>query len=407
MQMVMIADDITGTFDTGIQFAKRGVHMQVLIGSQVTEKTVIPSGVEVLAIDAETRHMTGKEAYQETWRLASWARKNGAEGAYIKTDSGLRGNIAAAFQAAMDVWQTDYAVFAPAYPAMGRKTVGGVQYIDGVPLHRSVYGADPFNPVSVSDITALFECQGMHAESCTIQTGRMPGIKPAVAVFDASSDEELRQIADSMASQGKLQVCGGCAGFAAVLAERLPVLAREPSRLNERPLFVVCGSISRVSLAQLDQQEERGALRVHLTQQQLLSESYWDTEEANRWLDTLFLRLDEKRNVLVDSCRAELPKETVEQARPQIAKNLGAMILRMIHRGAGSRYTPFIIGGDTLMGFLEQLGVSVITLLDEPLPGVVMFQIEQSGKRVTMLSKSGSFGTGNLIDELLRKVNEA
>ena len=84
-----------------------------------------------------------------------------------------------------------------------------------------------------------------------------------------------------------------------------------------------------------------------------------------------------------------------------------AMILRMIHRGAGSRYTPFIIGGDTLMGFLEQLGVSVITLLDEPLPGVVMFQIEQSGKRVTMLSKSGSFGTGNLIDELLRKVNEA
>ena len=36
-----------------------------------------------------------------------------------------------------------------------------------------------------------------------------------------------------------------------------------------------------------------------------------------------------------------------------------------------------------------------------------MFQIEQSGKRVTVLSKSGSFGTGNLIDELLRKVNEA
>ena len=60
-----------------------------------------------------------------------------------------------------------------------------------------------------------------------------------------------------------------------------------------------------------------------------------------------------------------------------------------------------IIGGDTLAGFLDQLGTTEVSLGGEVSTGVVMFSVSVNGRRVSMLSKSGGFGNETLLGDVI------
>ena len=49
--------------------------------------------------------------------------------------------------------------FLPAYPQVGRTTVGGVHLVNGVPVAESVFGQDPFEPVRHSSVAELIAAQ--------------------------------------------------------------------------------------------------------------------------------------------------------------------------------------------------------------------------------------------------------
>ena len=414
MRMVVLADDITGAFDTGIQFAKRNASVLVVTGDHAPAEQ-FRQARDVLVVDAETRHMPPAQAREETKRLAALAYANGAEYLYIKTDSGLRGNIAQAFAGAMEAWEADFAAFAPAYPAMNRLTVDGVQLIDDVPLALSVYGSDLFNPVSASSVANLFAGSGLYAVNCVPGAWQEPQAAPAVGIFDVSKDDDFYRIAQDLRKAGRLRITGGCAAFAAVLADFLYFGdgCRHGVAL-EKPLLTICGSLNPISLRQLDWDERHGGLRIHLRREQLLAPEYLDTPEGVSWLAQLRERLDGRRNVALDSCGAVLvDAETddgdVEGTRSRVAKRLGEVIASLIRMRVDDLYLPFIIGGDTLMGFLRRMGNPEITLVDEIVPGVVMFLLRQQGREIQMLSKSGGFGDDALLVEMgggmLRKVS--
>lgn len=405
MRMVVLADDITGAFDTGIQFAKRNASVLVVTGDHAVEERFRQAG-DVLVVDAETRHMLPGQARKETNRLAQLAYKNGAEYLYIKTDSGLRGHIAQAFAGAMEAWEADFAAFAPAYPAMNRITVDGVQLIDNVPLALSVFGSDLFNPVSASRVANLFTGSGLLAMNCIPGAWQEPQAAPTVGIFDVSKDEDFYRIAKELDRTGRLRITGGCAAFAAVLADYLNFgdLRRRNVPL-EKPLLTICGSLNPISLRQLDWDEHHGGLRIHLRREQLLTPEYLDTPEGISWLAELREQLDGRRNVALDSCGAVLidmqtDGEGVEVTRGRVAKRLGEVIASLIHMRVDHRYLPFIIGGDTLMGFLRRMGNPEVKLVDEIAPGVVMFHLRQQGREILMLSKSGGFGDDALLGEI-------
>ena len=56
---------------------------------------------------------------------------------YKKTDSTLRGNIAAELRALADLFPTWRIGYAPAYPALGRTVKNGVLYVDDVPVSET------------------------------------------------------------------------------------------------------------------------------------------------------------------------------------------------------------------------------------------------------------------------------
>ena len=158
VKLLMIADDFTGALDTGVQFAVRGARTCV-VTDPAYDFSQTKAETEVLVLDVETRHLTPEAAYQRVFRAVRDALGAGFTCIYKKTDSALRGNVGAELTAVLDAAGADRLAFLPALPKMNRVTRGGVHYIDGVPVAESVFGRDPFEPVTASSVEEIIAAQ--------------------------------------------------------------------------------------------------------------------------------------------------------------------------------------------------------------------------------------------------------
>ena len=103
--------------------------------------------------------------------------------------------------------------FLPAFPKMNRITRNGIHYIDGVPVHESVFGKDPFEPVADSYIPEILKGD---VPVTVVRNMKDWKRAPGIMVYDASTDQELMEFGKFLMKKGELTVMAGCAGFAGV-----------------------------------------------------------------------------------------------------------------------------------------------------------------------------------------------
>ena len=158
MRLVVLSDDFTGALDTGVQFAGTGVETVV---TTLHADGSLPAAQRctVLVVDTESRHLTAEAAGARVRDTVLRIRHGIGVDAqaelpgdprilwYKKTDSLLRGNIGSELAALMDAAGGGELAFVPAFPATGRTTTGGVQYLDGVPIDRTPFAPDQLNPI--------------------------------------------------------------------------------------------------------------------------------------------------------------------------------------------------------------------------------------------------------------------
>ncbi|ECE6833897.1 four-carbon acid sugar kinase family protein, partial [Salmonella enterica] len=90
MKMIVIADDFTGSNDTGVQLAKKGARTEVMLSaSQKPSRRA-----DVLVINTESRAMPADQAASAVYAaLSPWCETSPAPLVYKKIDSTFRGNI--------------------------------------------------------------------------------------------------------------------------------------------------------------------------------------------------------------------------------------------------------------------------------------------------------------------------
>lgn len=406
MRLTVIADDLTGALDTGVQFANTQVQVAVVLGAEYIESREDSFEADVVVVDAEVRHVTPERTYEICSAVAARAMDNGTDILYIKTDSGLRGNIGAMMQAALDKAETGFAAFAPALPGMNRITRGGIQYVDGQPISESVFGKDPFEPVRASRVSDLFaECRAAVREYPLGGRYRTTELEETtIGVFDAEREEDLLAVAEHLKTTGQFRVLGGCAGFAAALRSCLGMDAPPaPRPCLDAPLLVVCGSLNPITKRQLDYAAGCGSIRVSLNPHQL-REGYFDTPESGEFLAQLERLMRGGRDILIDTLGDD--GKCARTLRDTTARQLGILVKRLLESRASRWYLPMVIGGDTLLGAIQQLPCSAIRPRGEAAPGVVLFEVPLSAEESRwMLSKSGGFGQEDLFAEIRRNMN--
>lgn len=404
IDLAIIADDLTGALDTGVQFSRKGAEVSLLPMHRLSPENLASRG-GVLVLDSEIRHARPEDAYARVLSLARSLRDAGVSMLYIKTDSGLRGNIGAAITAALHATGAAFLPFIPAFPAMRRITRGGVHYVDGLPIDQSVFGRDPFTPVRSSHVKDLFA--GMDVPVTNIPRGAAFAAEKGVGIYDAETEADLRDIGGKLLAQG-VQVFAGCAGFAAVLAERLPPARRarifSPPR---KPLLVISGSLSPITQRQIEYGAMRGWPRRSLSSEQLLEDHWPDSAGGRRWLDDFAALLEGEAPVLLDTgegiSRDGAEKEILRQ---RIARRPGQILRRLLERDALQNRIPLIIGGDTLLGCMEALEGQELLPLWELEPGVVLSLLRRAGETLWLISKSGGFGEADVLERIISRLEE-
>lgn len=396
-RLLVIADDMTGALDTSVQFSMNGAKVSMISPDRLS----VPEDANVLVADAETRHLAPEKACLITEQLVRWGDREGIPHFYIKTDSGLRGNIGPALKGAMNALDAEMAAFAPAYPKMKRVTRNGCQYVDGVPIAESVFGFDPVNPVRFSDVSRLIEWDGLRIRSLRREDPVIRPESPTVYLFDAETEHDLVRIRNQLKLCEGLRLTAGCAAFAKALipAFGLPEKEINPPVITS-PLLVMCGSLNPITRNQIRFAAERGAWHRTLRSASLFS-ARWMEEFA-----PLFRQIREQMRlgseILLDTDGETVGKDPVETSK-LIAQKMGSLVKHLLSFEEIARYTPMIIGGDTLMGFLSQVNVQNLEIEGEAAPGVVVFQVRCGDVPVRMMSKSGGFGPETLLDDVVSR----
>lgn len=409
VKLLIISDDFTGALDTGVQFAARGAETRV-----VTDPAYeyAQTDAEVLVMVAETRHLSPEQAYDVVFRAAQTAWEVGVPYIYKKTDSALRGNIGSELSAVMDACGIETMPFLPAFPKMNRVTVEGVHYVDGVPVAQSIFGKDPFEPVTDSAVAAIIARQSAAPVVIHSAADSVAWTSPGIQVYDAETDGDLARIAQGLGREG-LRLSAGCAGFATALANLLELDGQTPQMplLPER-FFVACGSMNPVTLRQMRRAEQSGFAHIHLEPVQKLEPGWLESGDCARkiriWLDQLRASgrcvLDVNDPLGVDDTEryARAHGLTTEDMRVRISTQLAQLMKRLLDGGLEA--TILCTGGDTLLALMRAVDVAELTPIRELATGTVLTQFIYKDKPYYMMSKSGGFGTPDLFCELAELV---
>jgi D-threonate/D-erythronate kinase len=356
----LIADDLTGTLDTAAGFT--GLCGPIPVAwPELLPRMPPGDGAGCLALDTGTRELAADAAGRIVGALAP--RLAGADIAFKKVDSLLRGPWAAELAAVLETGAWARCVVAPAFPYQGRRTADGRQF---------VRRGDGWDPVS-ADIAAALRAVGVPARRAAVADGPVPG----VAVYDAASDADLARVAD-LGRAGPVLWCGS-GGLAAALARDAGIPGDD--RLAG-PVLGLFGSDRPETAAQL------AACGGH---HHVLAPDDPDPARA------LAARLARDGVALTSLA---LPAGTArEAAAARIAATFAGIVAALPRPG-----TLLVAGGETLKALCLALGVARLDVTGQISPGLPR-SILRGGRwdGLPVISKSGAFGTDGVWRDLLHR----
>lgn len=408
-KLLIIADDFTGALDTGVQFACEGIKTRVLLYDE-KEDLIKNDDTQVLVIDAETRHLPKEEAYNIVYSIVKKSKDEKIPYIYKKTDSALRGNIGSELKALIDGSNSKVLPFIPAFPKMNRITKNGVHYIDGVIVEESVFGKDPFEPVKYSLVKDIINSQE-NIKTTELQVSDILNteVQDGIIIYDAQRDEDLITIGEQLKEKNICNIIAGCAGFAAILPKLLELSGDVCTNINlDEKLLVVCGSVNPITKSQLEYAQKYGFKRIHLNSKQKVQAGYWDSEEGLEELKKLKYYCENSKCCILDSNDkdndnatfkyAKSKGKSVEEVRSTISKTMGYVLKNLLEQDINS--TLLVTGGDTLLGFMKQIGINELIPICELMPGCVLTKMKYKNKIYHVISKSGGFGPNSLIKDI-------
>lgn len=363
-RVAVLADDLTSAGDGAAPFRRGGHPARVLLSGSPLAGHGQEDGV--LAVDLGSRLLdeAGAEA-----RTREAARALSGAGLLLKTvDSTLRGHVAAEIRAAWEGSGRRAVVVAPAFPAEGRTTRDGVQYVRDVRVDESDFARDPAHPVRTADLARLLP------DAVQVDAARPESLAELVAsgglfVCSAETDADLDRIVAAVPDHRSV-LWVGSPGLAAALARHhaLPGRGADAAELPYavRPLVAV-GSANPATRRQLALLAgEPGAVAAVAA-------------EPLRTATGALVRI------------IHTPHE--RRADPgELTRELAASVAALAARA------PFdglvLTGGETAEAVLRALGAHGIDLHDEPEPGIARGTLAGPAgvPRVPVVIKAGGFG---------------
>jgi len=404
---LILADDLTGAADCAIAFARRGFAAAVSWGEP-------PDGAAKAAVasyNADSRGMTAEQAARRhRAALGSLFRPHHA--LFKKIDSTLRGQPAAETGATLAFLRervgAAFGIFAPAFPATARTTVGGRILVGGRPLEEAeVWRRE--HSYARADLVEALASANVAAEAVPLPVIRSDGdeLRSAlaaiagrgrdVAVCDAETDEDLRRIALASLPARAGAFFIGSAGLAHAIASVLPAEIGEPPpwARSKRGFLIVVGSLAAVSRKGLRKLAALGDVTHVTVEPRTLLDEPEGRAALGRSVTSL---IDSGRDVLVEVHMNEAPDMALG---PRLAAGLADALAPAAPHMSGFAAT----GGETAAALLARFGVNGIRLFDEIEPGVAL-GLTLGALSIPVVTKAGAFGDEDSLVRIAKRLHD-
>jgi uncharacterized protein YgbK (DUF1537 family) len=385
--LTVIADDLSGAADCAAVCVERGLSAMVALRPGVR-----PRDIDVWSVDGDTRAMTEESAAAVSETVAETASDDLL---FKKLDSTLRGHVGAELAAALGARRRrrpdTMAILAPAYPALGRTTVGGRQRLHGRPLEEAEIWRREGDAGDAS-LVRMMRASGLSAALYPLDAVRGASAPAAmrelaraadVLVCDAETDEDLFSIARASLALDRGAIWAGSAGLAGSLVEAL-ALARPAVRpaipaLRGSRLFVV-GSRSGVAVRQAAAvAAEEGVVSIETDP----TASQADLKACGA-VEKVTSALDAGRDAIV--WQHEIMDSPAGMGARRCSDLAAILAARCEQIGA-----LVATGGDTARCLLDALGVEALELVAEIEAGAPL-SLTVGGRRFPIITKAGAFG---------------
>jgi len=414
IKLVIIADDLTGALDTGVQFSKK--NMSVIVTTDLNFNfEEFSKEIDVIVIDTESRHIPNDEAKKRVKSVLSKLDKEKIKFFYKKTDSTLRGNIGSEIEGFMEGLNINEVSFIPAFPLSKRTVKDGILYVDNIKLAETQFAMDILNPVTDSFIPDIINKQSkikVEIKDINEDFASQNTKDKNIYIFDSENMDEMENIGKVLHNKNRLYYTVGNAGFAEVLTHYIKSdTKKEDIILEDDRILFVCGSVNITSLKQCKYAEKIGYYSNSLKFSDIILEDY---KSCNNYIsDKEYLKEkinNNKKFLLRTSDSEDVIKKAVEYTEKNnismenltsnIANSTGQLVSDLIKEQ--NIKNLIIFGGDTLMGILKNIGCHYIIPISEIFPGVVFTKAVGKNSVVNVITKAGGFGEENIIE----KINE-
>ena len=420
----IVADDFSSVTDCGVQFSKKGLDTAALMSLP----EILPNA-EVISIDSDSRPLTPALAYNSTYKIALALANAGCEHVYKSIDSTMRGNLGSEIDAMMDAFGFRKAILTPAFPHYGRQVIGGIHYLNGVPINESPIGRDPVTPVTESDVKSILEKQTGRdirnvsltelrkgAKACAEYARELYRDNAEILVFDCETENDLQIVSEVAYLLPDVMVCGST-GLAQYMADgwKLSVADYKDSmEPKDTRMIFAAASASPVTREQLMTLIKAGGVHpIELDIWKLrdeLKDNYKDNaesikaagcgNEASYYTEAMTaFAAGEDIALFLDSTpegREKLTAEALEKGvgkaeLPKLIVKLMAMLVKKL-ADANAFGGLLMTGGDTAKAICTELGAYGMELKTEAEAGIPMGNLINCGG-VTACIKAGAFGS--------------
>jgi D-threonate/D-erythronate kinase len=413
MKISLIADDFTGSNDTGVQFAKKALSTVVTTNIKEIPKSLISN--DVVVFDTESRFDTPEVAYTKVKDISTLL-KDKVEYVYKKIDSTFRGNIGAEIAGAMDGLSLNYAILIPALPSNGRITKNGHVYVNGKLVNETEVANDPKTPVKKSYIPDIISAQTDKKVKVISKNGENydynqvleqiiksfnEGVQ--IIVLDAENNDELLNLSLLLPKIDRKFLIVGTAGLAEFIPQAFDFISKQA-------ILSIVGSVSDVTRQQIEYARKNLSIDVIDLSLEQLMDAKQVSKIANKVIKSLAKGVDTliytaKTKAEVEAAAEYANKNNLNKfaVADQIAERLGAITQIVFNKGAKHLKGVYITGGDTLIKISNHLNASGMKILEEVLPAIPLGNfIHKKYNNIRIVTKAGGFGNEESLFKILK-----
>ena len=393
MHFCILADDLSGACDTGLEFFRHGLPTAICLEPPVPASAA-------LVLDSESRHLDAAAARRRVRAFFSADFSPASSTLYYKkVDSTLRGNIGVELDELRGRLRLPV-VFTPAFPHMGRTVAGGQLLVEGVPVPATFFGQDPQAPVRSAFLAdALGGADAVLRRQDLRNRPRLRALfaNAARVCCDAATDADLREIVRAcIAVRAPEEILwAGSAGLASALLDVLlpqNILPCSEPRVARLPLFFMVGSANPVSRAQAERVDGHGGVAaIFLDMNAMLHDA---AAEEERLTKDILDRLGQGRHTMF--CAAAPGTRIAPEHSVTVSSLCGRVACRVLRAARAGLF--FAAGGETAARCLGELACTQLAVEGAVSTGMPYARM-QNGlcAGLPLITKAGGFGGENLL----------